>query len=113
MFSVTLNMWLRKNTGNANFVLFNQLIVFNITGKFYTHYRVCTCFFFGCLFLFMLFTCPIFTYFFPAFIIVNSIKFYVRVQTPTIQLEEGKCIVVSKASNKEFKLLNIFKKKAE
>ncbi|SCM10802.1 GPI transamidase subunit PIG-U, putative [Plasmodium chabaudi adami] len=79
MFSVTLNMWLRKNTGNANFVLFNQLIVFNIT----------------------------------AFIIVNSIKFYVRVQTPTIQREEGKCIVVSKASNKEFKLLNIFKKKAE
>ncbi|CAD2099190.1 GPI transamidase subunit PIG-U, putative [Plasmodium vinckei] len=79
MFSVTLNMWLRKNTGNANFVLFNQLIVFNIT----------------------------------AFIIVNSIQFYIRVQTPTIQLEEGKCIVVSKASNNEFKLLNIFKKKNE
>ncbi|CAD2101645.1 GPI transamidase subunit PIG-U, putative [Plasmodium vinckei brucechwatti] len=79
MFSVTLNMWLRKNTGNANFVLFNQLIVFNIS----------------------------------AFIIVNSIKFYVRVQTPTIQREEGKCIVVSKASNNEFKLLNIFKKKNE
>ncbi|KEG04896.1 hypothetical protein YYE_00471 [Plasmodium vinckei vinckei] len=79
MFSVTLNMWLRKNTGNANFVLFNQLIVFNIT----------------------------------AFIIVNSIKFYIRVQTPTIQREEGKCIVVSKASNNEFKLLNMFKKKNE
>ncbi|CAD2101822.1 GPI transamidase subunit PIG-U, putative [Plasmodium vinckei lentum] len=79
MFSVTLNMWLRKNTGNANFVLFNQLIVFNIT----------------------------------AFIIVNSIQFYIRVQTPTIQREEGKCIVVSKASNNEFKLLNIFKKKNE
>ncbi|CAD2098808.1 hypothetical protein YYG_03052 [Plasmodium vinckei petteri] len=79
MFSVTLNMWLRKNTGNANFVLFNQLIVFNIS----------------------------------AFIIVNSIQFYIRVQTPTIQREEGKCIVVSKASNNEFKLLNIFKKKNE
>ncbi|CXJ00297.1 GPI transamidase subunit PIG-U, putative [Plasmodium berghei] len=79
MFSITLNIWLRKNTGNANFVLFNQLIVFNAT----------------------------------AFIIINSIKFYIRIQTPTTQLEEGKCIVVSKSRNTEFKLLNIFKKKIE
>lgn len=42
MFSITLNIWLRKNTGNANFVLFNQLIVFNATGNFYT-YNILQC----------------------------------------------------------------------
>ncbi|CAI7722047.1 GPI transamidase subunit PIG-U, putative [Plasmodium vivax] len=61
LFFVTTNLWLRKNTGNANYAFFNQLIVFNIT----------------------------------TFIITSSIKFYIRVQTPERQLQEGKCIVVS------------------
>ncbi|ANQ10307.1 Uncharacterized protein PCOAH_00042780 [Plasmodium coatneyi] len=66
LFFVTTNLWLRKNTGNANYVFFNQLIVFNIT----------------------------------TFIITSSIKFYIRVQTPERQLQEGKCIVVSQEKNK-------------
>ncbi|CAA9990015.1 GPI transamidase subunit PIG-U, putative [Plasmodium knowlesi strain H] len=66
LFFVTTNLWLRKNTGNANYVFFNQLIVFNIT----------------------------------TFIITSSIKFYIRVQTPERQLQEGKCIVVSKEKTK-------------
>ncbi|SBT41018.1 GPI transamidase subunit PIG-U, putative [Plasmodium ovale wallikeri] len=75
LFFVTINLWLRKNTGNANYAFFNQLVVFNIT----------------------------------AFIIVSSIKFYIRVQTPTEQLEEGKCIVVSKTREKKYNLLNMLK----
>ncbi|EUD67620.1 hypothetical protein C922_01805 [Plasmodium inui San Antonio 1] len=66
LFFVTTNLWLRKNTGNANYAFFNQLIVFNIT----------------------------------TFIITSSIKFYIRVQTPERQLQEGKCIVVSTEKNK-------------
>ncbi|SBS86071.1 GPI transamidase subunit PIG-U, putative [Plasmodium ovale curtisi] len=71
LFFVTINLWLRKNTGNANYAFFNQLVVFNIT--------------------------------------VSSIKFYIRVQTPTEQLEEGKCIVVSKTREKKYNLLNMLK----
>ncbi|GAW82258.1 hypothetical protein, conserved [Plasmodium gonderi] len=74
LFFVTTNLWLRKNTGNANYAFFNQLAVFNIT----------------------------------TFIITSSIKFYIRVQTPVKQLEEGKCIVVSRHKVK-FSILRTLK----
>ncbi|KJP86302.1 hypothetical protein AK88_04021 [Plasmodium fragile] len=74
LFFVTTNLWLRKNTGNANYAFFNQLIVFNIT----------------------------------TFIITSSIKFYIRVQTPETQLQEGKCIVVS-TEKKKFNLFQTLK----
>ncbi|SCO93742.1 GPI transamidase subunit PIG-U, putative [Plasmodium malariae] len=75
LFFVTMNLWLRKNTGNANYVFFNQLVVFNIT----------------------------------TFIITSSIKFYIRVQTPIPQLDEGKCIIVSQKQEKKCSILNTLK----
>ncbi|ETW34786.1 hypothetical protein PFBG_04604 [Plasmodium falciparum 7G8] len=74
---VTLNLWLRKNTGNANYVFFNQLVVFNIT----------------------------------TFFIINSMKFYIRVQTPKSQLNEGKCISILNKKKSKFNFLHLFKKK--
>ncbi|CRG95032.1 GPI transamidase subunit PIG-U, putative [Plasmodium gallinaceum] len=76
LFSVTINLWLRKNTGNANYVYFNQIVIFNII----------------------------------TYIISNSLKFYIRVQTPTAQLEEGKCIFVSK-KKKRLNILKMLKNK--
>ncbi|SOV24354.1 GPI transamidase subunit PIG-U, putative [Plasmodium sp. DRC-Itaito] len=77
LYFVTLNLWLRKNTGNANYVFFNQLVVFNIT----------------------------------TFFIINSMKFYIRVQTPKSQLNEGKCISILNKKKSTFNFLQLFKKK--
>ncbi|SOV81251.1 GPI transamidase subunit PIG-U, putative [Plasmodium sp. gorilla clade G3] len=76
LYFVTLNLWLRKNTGNANYVFFNQLVVFNIT----------------------------------TFFIINSMKFYIRVQTPKSQLNEGKCISILNIKKSKFNFLQLFKK---
>ncbi|CRH01766.1 GPI transamidase subunit PIG-U, putative [Plasmodium relictum] len=78
LFSVTINLWIKKNTGNANYVFFNQIVIFNII----------------------------------TYIMSNSLRFYIRVQTPKSQLEEGKCIFVSKR-RKKFNILKVLKEKFE
>ncbi|VWU52553.1 GPI transamidase subunit PIG-U, putative, partial [Hepatocystis sp. ex Piliocolobus tephrosceles] len=62
LFCVTTNLWLHKNTANANYVYAYQLLTFNI--------------------------------------ITNTLNFYIKVQTPIMQLEEGKSFVVSKNRKK-------------